>query len=122
MTGKQAKVLQALLTCPTQAAAAKAAGVGLTTLKRYLSDDGFQREYRKAVSELIADAAQRGRQSMIGAMDALRTVMDDESQSGQTRVQAARSILEFSLRLDERENVLKRLDQLEEAAMRGGDL
>lgn len=96
------------------------AGISPRALRSYLADPAFAAEYQKLQAEQIADAAQRGRQSMTGAMDALRAVMDDESQNGQTRVQAARSILEYSLKLDERENILKRLEALENA-MRGGE-
>lgn len=104
----------ALLEQPSKQDAARAAGVSPRALRSYLSDPAFVAEYQRLQAEQIADAAQRGRQSMTGAMDALRAIMDDESQNGQTRVQAARSLLEFSLRLDERENVLKRLAALEE--------
>lgn len=119
MTPKQTRALQALLTCPTQAAAAQAAGVGLSTLKRYLADEAFQREYQKAVSGLIAEAAQRGRQSMVSAMGTLRSIADDERANSQNRIMACRSLLEYSLKLDERENVLRRLDELE-AQIGGG--
>lgn len=115
MTSKQTRALQALLTCPTQAAAAKAAGIGLTTLKRYLSDDDFQQEYKKAVSGLIADAAAQAKQSLSPALSTLREVMQDADQNGQVRVSAARSILEYGLKLTEQADVLARLDELEAA-------
>ena len=38
MTHKQTQALAALLTHPTKSQAAAAAGIGLTTLKRYLDD------------------------------------------------------------------------------------
>lgn len=107
----------ALLEQPNKTAAAQAAGISPRALRSYLSDPAFVAEYQRLQAEQIADAAQRGRQSMTGAMDALRDIMDDETQNGQTRVQAARSLLEFSLRLDERENVLKRLDALENSIL-----
>ena len=113
LSQRQQRALQALLQAPDKRAAARLANIGERTLRTYLSDPEFQAEYQRLQGEQIADAAQRGRQSMTGAMDALRAVMDDENQNGQTRVQAARSILEYSLKLDERENILKRLDELE---------
>lgn len=115
MTSKQTRALQALLTCPTQAAAAKAAGIGLTTLKRYLSDDEFQREYKKAVSGMIAEAAAQAKQSLSPALSTLQEVMQDADQNGQVRVSAARSILEYGLKLVEQADVLARLDELEAA-------
>lgn len=116
---RQQRALAALLEQPNKTAAAQAAGVSPRALRTYLTNPAFVAEYQRLQAEQIADAAQRGRQSMTGAMDALRAVMDDEAQNGQTRVQAARSLLEFSLKLDERENVLRRLDSLEKE-MGGG--
>ena len=113
LSPRQQRALQALLKAPDKRTAARLANIGERTLRTYLSDPDFAAEYQRLQGEQIADAAQRGRQSMTGAMDALRAVMDDENQNGQTRVQAARSILEYSLKLDERENILKRLDELE---------
>lgn len=113
MTNKRARALQALLTCPTQAEAAKAAGVGLTTLKRYLNDAEFQQEYQKAVSGLIAEAATQAKQSLNPALSTLGEVMRDSGQNGQVRVSAARSLLEYGLKLTEQADILARLDELE---------
>lgn len=41
--------------------------------------------------------------------------MTDREQSGQVRVSAARSLLEYSLKLSERVDVLERLAELERA-------
>lgn len=120
LSQRQQRALMALLEQPSKAAAAQAAGISPRTLRDYLADPAFAAELQRLQGGQISDAAQRGRQSMTGAMDALRNVMDDGSQSGQTRVQAARSILEYSLKLDERENILKRLDELEKS-LTGGE-
>ena len=119
LSQRQQRALVALLEQPSKTAAAQAAGISPRALRSYLADPTFAAELQRLQDEQISDAAQRGRRSMTGAMDALRAVMDDESQSGQTRVQAARSILEFSLRLDERENILKRLAELEKSLIGG---
>lgn len=121
LSPRQQRALQALLEAPDKRTAARLANIGERTLRTYLGDPVFTAELQRLQAEQIADAAQRGRQSMTGAMDALRAVMDDESQNGQTRVQAARSILEYSLKLDERENILKRLDELERSLIGGGE-
>lgn len=121
LSPRQQRALQALLEAPDKRTAARLANIGERTLRTYLNDPAFTAELQRFQAEQIADAAQRGRQSMTGAMDALRSVMDDESQNGQTRVQAARSILEYSLKLDERENILKRLDELERSLIGGGE-
>ena len=64
MTAKQAKALSALLNNPTQERAAAAAGIGISTLKRYLSNSDFQAEYQKAMSKLIEGAATQAKQSL----------------------------------------------------------
>ena len=61
LTHKQVQALAALLTQPTKEKAAQAAGIGVTTLKRYLDDPEFQEEYQKAVSDLVEDAATAAR-------------------------------------------------------------
>ena len=119
LSQRQQRALVALLEQPNKAEAARAAGVSPRALRSYLADPAFAAEYQRLQGEQISDAAQRGRQSMTAAVDALRAVMDDESQNGQTRVQAARSILEYSLKLDERESVLKRLEELEKSLVGG---
>lgn len=85
----------------------------MTTLKRYLNDYEFQREYQKAISALIAEAAAQAKQSLSPALSTLREVMQDADQNGQVRVSAARSLLEYGLRLTEQADVLARLDELE---------
>ena len=113
LTAKHGKVIQALLTCPTQATAAAAAGVSLTTLKRYLNNDEFQREYQRAITELIAEAVAQAKQSLSPALSTLREVMESEEQNGQVRVSAARSLLEYGMKLIEQNDILVRLNELE---------
>ena len=112
---RQQRALQALLTEPDKLRAAQAAGISPRTLRSYLSDPTFSTEYQRLQSEQIAEAAQRGRQGMAAAMGTLRAIADDAEANAQNRIMACRALLEYSLRLDERENVLRRLKALEEA-------
>lgn len=113
LTNKQTKALAALLTQPTKEKAASAAGIGLTTLKRYLADPEFQAEYQKAVSEMIEDAAAQAKQSLSPALSCLREIVEDGDETATARIQAARSILEYGLRLTEIADILKQLQELE---------
>lgn len=90
-------------------------------MRTYLSDPAFTAELQRLQAEQIADAAQRGRQSMVSAMGTLKAIADDEGANAQSRVMACRSLLEYSLKLDERENILKRLDELERSLIGGGE-
>lgn len=114
MTVKQQKALAALISSPTRAEAAKRAGVGVTTLRRWLSeDDAFRAAYRAALAELLEDASKQSKQSLSMALDVLREIMHD-GENAQTRIQAARSTLEYALKLHEAAEVEARMDELEQ--------
>ncbi len=110
MTQKQNRALTALLTHPTKEAAAQAAGIGLTTLKRYLADPEFQAEYQRAVTGVIEDAAAQARQSLSPALSCLREIVADADETATARIQAARSLLEYGLRLTEIVDILRVVD------------
>ena len=107
LTQKQQKALSALLTNPTKEAAAKA-------LRRYLTDPEFQAEYQKAVSGMIEDAATQARQSLNPALSCLREIVEDGGETATARISAARSLLEYGLRLTEIADIMKQLEELEQ--------
>lgn len=110
MTSKQTKALAALLTQPTKEKAAAQAGIGLTTLKRYLDDPEFQAAYQKALSEMIEDAASQAKQSLSPALSCLREIVGSERETATARIQAARSLLEYGLRLTEIVDIVTVID------------
>ena len=114
LTQKQQKALSALLTNPTKEAAAKAAGIESKTLRRYLTDPEFQAEYQKAVSGMIEDAATQARQSLNPALSCLREIVEDGGETAPARISAARSLLEYGLRLTEIADIMKQLEELEQ--------
>ncbi|MBN2994524.1 hypothetical protein [Ruthenibacterium lactatiformans] len=102
-----------MLTNPTKEAAAKAAGIESRTLRRYLADPDFQAEYQRAVSGMIEDAAAQAKQSLYPALSALRAIIEDGAETATARIQAARTVLEYGLRLTEITDIMKQLDELE---------
>jgi len=113
MNPKQEKALAALLTSSTQAEAARKSGVDESTLRRYLKEPSFRALYRSAVCDIVEDAAQQARSAMSAAIQTLEDVCADDTQNAQVRVGAARSILEYALRLHELGNIEERLAALE---------
>lgn len=113
LTPKQSKALAALLTQPTKEQAARAAGVGLTTLKRYLDDPDFRAAYQQALSELVADATAQAKQSLSPALSCLREIVEDGEQGATARISAARSLLEYGLRLTEMYDIVRELEDAE---------
>lgn len=118
MKPKQQKALLALLTNPTKKKAAEAAGISVKTLRGYLADPEFQAEYKSAFSSLVEDATRQAQQAMEPALSTLKELVEDDGESPQFRISAARSILEFSLKLTEQFNIVSKLQELE-AEMRG---
>ena len=115
MTPKQQKALLALLTSPTREKAAAAAGITSKTLRSYLMDPAFQAEYKKAFSGLVEEATRQAQRSIAPALSTLREIVEDVGENAQARISAARSILEYGLRLTETADILARLDELETA-------
>lgn len=115
MTPKKQKALVALLTQPTKEKAAAAAGITSKTLRGYLDDPEFQTEYRKVFTELVEDATRKVQQTLDPAVAVLREIMEDRDETGQVRVTAARSVLEYGLKMTETTDILARLNELETA-------
>ena len=112
MTGKQQKALAALIRAPTRAIAAKEAGVGVSTLRRWMREDDFRAAYKEALAELLEDASAQSKRNLSRALDVLADVMEN-GENSQVRITAARSTLEYALKLSEVVDVQQRLDALE---------
>lgn len=116
MTPRQNRVLAALLTQPTKEKAALAAGISPRTLRDYLADQSFQAEYKRAFAGLVEDATRQAQQSIAPALSTLRQIVESEDENAQARISAARSILEYSMKLTEQTDILARLEELEKEA------
>ena len=101
MTTRQRKAIAALISEPTKKAAAAKAGISESTLRSYLADAEFQKEYNKAFSDLLISATRQAQASLSPAVKVLREIFEDDEQPSSARITAARSILEYGLRLTE---------------------
>ena len=114
MTQRKEKALQALLVSRTRAEAAKAAGIGESTLRTYMLDSEFLERYRQAFGDMVRDAARQAQQTLSPALSTLREIMEDREEPASARITAARSILEYTLKLGEQVDILEQLRELEE--------
>lgn len=110
LTPNKQRALQALLTQPTKKAAAAAAGITDRTLREYLADAEFQQEYKRAFCDLVTDATRQAQRALSPALSALRSIVEDEEESASSRIAAARSLLEYGLRLTEFNDILRDLE------------
>lgn len=116
MTRKKQMAVAALIRAPTIDAAAQAAGVGYSTLRRWLKEDQeFREAYQTALEELLSDAATQAKQGLSPALEALREIAEDQDSPAAARVQAARSIIDGALKLTEAAEIVKRLEALEQS-------
>ncbi|MBI5493752.1 MAG: hypothetical protein HY904_01930 [Deltaproteobacteria bacterium] len=107
MAGRQTRALSALLSHHTVVAAARAAGVGERTLRRWLaSDAAFQAEYRAALRDLASQIALRPVVASETALDVLTAVMEDPGTPASVRVAAAGKVIDAALRIIEKDGTL----------------
>jgi transposase len=107
----QARALAALLACRTVAEAAKVAGVGESTLRRWLGTDPFSSAYRAAARDAARQATTALLAAQTEAVQVLRSCLREGSPA--TRVRAARALLELGVRVAA-DDMDERLSQLEE--------
>ena len=119
MTPRKEKALQALLVSRTRAQAAKTAGIGESTLREYMKDPEFLDRYRETFGNLVLDAARQAGQAIAPALSSLREIVEDRGEAPQARIQAARYLVEYALRLGEQCDLLARLERLETAVKEG---
>ena len=120
-TPRKERALQALLKCRTRAEAAEAAGIGESTLRAYLREPEFQARYREAFGALVQDATRQAQQAIAPALSTLREIVEDENAGAKARIMAARSTLEYALRLTEQLDIISRIETLEHAMKEGMD-
>jgi len=112
---KQDHALIALLEQPSLSRAAEVAGIGKSTLFRYMQDDDFRKQYMAARRDAVSQAVGRLQRSMTRAVDALDEIVGDRQAPPYARIVAARAIITQAIKGVEVEDLLLRLEELEEA-------
>jgi hypothetical protein len=113
LTPNKEKLLAALLTSRSKKEAAAAAGIAERTMRTYFEDPEFCQRYREAFAGVIEDATKQAQALLMPALSTLQTVMEDEEIPAQARITAAKSIIDYSLKLTEQADVLEQLRELE---------
>jgi hypothetical protein len=112
----QEKAIVALLHHPTITKAAEAAGVGERTLHRWLDDDpAFAGAFRRARREAFSHAIALTQHYAPHAANTLAKIMADEGATHHARVSAAATLLKFARESIELDELVARLDALEQA-------
>ena len=93
------KAVAALMANPTAKEAAKAAGIGESTLRAYKSDPEFMDLYTAARHELLEVGVRSMQERFSDAVDTICKVMRDEEASPSVRLSAANSIINGCVQL-----------------------
>jgi hypothetical protein len=126
MTGHGAKfgrkkedAIVALLTHRTVEEAARAINVATKTLLRWMKEPGFDLAYRTAKRAAFAQSIARLHHLSSAAVSTLGKVMLDSATPPATKVRAADSILNHTIKAIEIEDIEGRVAALEQAAPQG---
>jgi len=114
MTAKHEKLLAALLCSPTIEGAAKIAGISEATALRYMKEAEFSGAYRDARREVVSHALTGLQAACSEAVKTLREVATDITAPASSRVSAAKSILDFSVKAVEIDDLAARVEMLEQ--------
>lgn len=120
MDSRKDKALAALLACPTQEQAAQAAGISPRTIRDYLQDPAFLREYEQQRAQLVVNATAQLQKSLSAAVAALRDIIESEKSSDSARIAAARILLDHGLKYSELCDLYQRLATVEATLRQGG--
>ena len=113
LSSRQQEALPIIAAAPTLAEAARSAGIGHTTLYRWLEDDRFRYELTR-LREQSADLARQELQGlMLRSVSVLAEALEDPDKD--FRLRAARYSLTFAGRIAETQGLLKKIDSLEQS-------
>jgi hypothetical protein len=115
-TRKKEQAIIALLTNRSIEEAAKSIGIGTHTLLRWMKVPEFQGAYREAKREAFGQSIARMHYLTSAAVSTLGKIMLDSSTPPATRVRAADSILDHTIKAIETKDIDARVTELERSA------
>ena len=113
-TAKREKYLVALLTSSTKTEAYKTAHISKATANRIEQDPGFIDQYNKVRRQAMTQASDKLQGLASKAVDTLATIMDSEQATPTERTRVAKIILDGAHQAHQTQDLLERLDKLEQ--------
>ena len=113
-TGKKEKYLVALLTSSTKAEAYKAAHISKATANRIEQEPDFIEQYNKIRRQAMEQTSNKLQGLASKAVDTLATIMDSEQATPTERTRVAKIILDGAYQAQQTQDILERLDKLEQ--------
>jgi hypothetical protein len=113
LTPEQEQGIAALITQPTIAKAAEAAGVSERSLYRWLREEKFRLAYRNARRQVFSQAIALSQKYTPIAVNVLAKVMTDPAANNAAKVSAASAVLKFGRESIELDDLVERIEKLE---------
>ena len=113
-TGKKEKYLVALFTSSTKAEAYKAAHISKATANRIEQEPDFIEQYNKIRRQAMEQTSDKLQGLASKAVDTLASVMDSEQATPTERTRAAKIVLDGAYNAQQTQDILNRLDKLEQ--------
>jgi hypothetical protein len=113
LTPKHWRAIECLMAEPTTRAAARRAGIGEATLRRWLGDAAFTLAYQDARNRQLETTLTNLQAASGQAVQTLRDVMGDDTAKPSERVSAAKAVLEISLKARDILETEERLSAIE---------
>lgn len=113
------KIIAALLSTESKRAAAKVLGIRPQTLAARMNDDAFQKLYKESKKDLIKDSITSIQAKTGRAIGIIYEIADNPEIAPQIRLNAAETIVRYSHKFTESEEILTRIEELEELYKKG---
>lgn len=111
---KKERYLECLLTSSSQKEAYQKAHIAKATANRYQNDPKFQQQYRKMRRQSMEFTGNQLRELTAKAVHTLAKVLDDEKATPTEKTRAAKIILDSAFQVQQTQDILDRLDDLEQ--------
>ena len=116
LTARKQKALESLLVAKTRKEAAELAGINITTLRSYFKDEEFLTAYREAYGAVVDEATRQAQRYLSSALETLDEISRNKEAADMARVSASRSLVEYTVRLAEHNDLAARIAELERQA------
>ena len=113
---KKEQAIAALLSHRSIEEAARAAGIGVNTLLRWLKDREFAAAYREARRAVVGQAIARIQQTTGAAVTTLQKLLVDTNTPASVKARVSAAMMALALKGVETEDILVRVEELERAA------
>lgn len=110
---KEDIILNALLTYPTIREVSEATGIAEPTIYLKLRGEEFKTKYNEAKKQILENTVTFLQTKLQQATATILNIMNDIEVAPQVRLNAARSVFDYCIKLTEQTEILERIEALE---------